>query len=121
MKAFHFPCDQTLDSSAWEYALMSHDRDRFPRFLEFRKRVLESFRNYMLPVIALKKQTSKEAVCLLSASDCASFRSRPTPSIKVVAVFLPASPTGHCRTRFSRSPSRRLRRAVWDRTERTSC
>jgi hypothetical protein len=63
--AFHFPCDQALDSSAWEYALMSHDRDKFPRFLEFRKRVLESFRNYMLPVIALKKQTSKEAVCLV--------------------------------------------------------
>jgi hypothetical protein len=63
--AFHFPCDQILDSSAWEYALMSHDKERFPRFLEFRRRVLESFRNYMLPVIALKKQTSKEAVCLV--------------------------------------------------------
>ncbi|HEY2511802.1 MAG TPA: DUF262 domain-containing protein, partial [Polyangiaceae bacterium] len=63
--AFHFPCDQILDSSAWEYALMGHDRERFPRFLEFRRRVLESFRNYMLPVIALKKQTSKEAVCLV--------------------------------------------------------
>ena len=58
--SFHFPCDQILDSSAWEYALMTHDRDKFPRFLEFRKRVLDSFRNYMLPVIALKKQTSKE-------------------------------------------------------------
>ena len=38
--AFHFPCDQILDSSAWEYELMSTDRDKFPRFLEFRKRVL---------------------------------------------------------------------------------
>lgn len=63
--SFHFPCDQILDSSAWEYALMTHDREKFPRFLEFRKRVLDSFRNYMLPVIALKKQTSKEAVCLV--------------------------------------------------------
>jgi Protein of unknown function DUF262 len=63
--AFHFPCDQMLDSSSWEYALMSHDKDRFPRFLDFRRRVLEPFRNYMLPVIALKKQTSKEAVCLV--------------------------------------------------------
>ncbi len=63
--AFHFPCDQILDSSAWEYALMTHDQGKFARFLEFRKRVLDSFRNYMLPVIALKKHTSKEAVCLV--------------------------------------------------------
>lgn len=63
--AFHFPCDQILDSSSWEYGLMNTDREKFPRFLEFRRRVLDSFRNYMLPVIALKRQTSKEAVCLV--------------------------------------------------------
>jgi hypothetical protein len=63
--AFHFPCNQILDSSAWEYALMTHARDRVPLFMDFRKRVLESFRNYMLPVIALTRQTSKEAVCLV--------------------------------------------------------
>lgn len=65
ISAFHFPCNQILDSSAWEYELMTHARDKVQRFMEFRRRVLESFRNYMLPVIALTRQTSKEAVCLV--------------------------------------------------------
>ncbi|CAN5197452.1 DUF262 domain-containing protein [soil metagenome] len=64
--AFHFPCNQILDSSHWEYVLNGMQvPQRFHRFIEFRKRVLEPFRNYMLPVIALKRQTSKEAVCLV--------------------------------------------------------
>lgn len=63
--AFHFPCDQILDSSDWEYALTTQAHDKFARFMEFRKKVLEPFRSYMLPVIALKRQTSKEAVCLV--------------------------------------------------------
>lgn len=63
--AFHFPCEQILDSSEWEYSLMTTEQAKFPRFMEFRKKVLDSFRNYMLPVIALTKETSKEAVCLV--------------------------------------------------------
>jgi hypothetical protein len=63
--AFHFPCSQVLDSSSWEYALVQADREKFTRFMEFRQRVLEPFRNYTLPVISLKKETSKEAVCLV--------------------------------------------------------
>lgn len=63
--AFHFPCEQILDSSEWEYAVSSTDREKMLRFMEFRRRVLDAFRSYMLPVIALKRQTSKEAVCLV--------------------------------------------------------
>jgi hypothetical protein len=62
---FSFPCSQILDSSKWEYALVQADRDKFMRFMEFREKVLDPFRRYMLPVISLKKETSKEAVCLV--------------------------------------------------------
>lgn len=63
--AFHFPCSQILNSSEWEYALVQADREKFTRFMEFRQQVLEPFRNYALPIIRLRKETSKEAVCLV--------------------------------------------------------
>ncbi|HRG99945.1 MAG TPA: DUF262 domain-containing protein [Polyangiaceae bacterium] len=65
IEAFHFPCSQILDSSQWEYALVQAKPEKFTRFMEFRQKVLEPFRNYALPVIRLKKETSKEAVCLV--------------------------------------------------------
>ncbi|NTX33488.1 DUF262 domain-containing protein [Myxococcus sp. CA033] len=65
IETFHFPCSQILDSSKWEYALVQADRDKFMRFMEFREKVLDPFRRYMLPVISLTKATSKEAVCLV--------------------------------------------------------
>ena len=65
LAAFHFPCSQILDSSKWEYALVQAAPDKFVRFMQFREKVLEPFRSYMLPVISLKRQTSKEAVCLV--------------------------------------------------------
>jgi len=36
-----------------------------PDFLKFQGTVLEAFNRYQLPVIELKKETSKEAVCLV--------------------------------------------------------
>ncbi|MFY0568951.1 GmrSD restriction endonuclease domain-containing protein [Archangium lansingense] len=63
--AFHFPCSQILDSSKWEYALTTQAPEKFVRFMEFRQKVLEPFRSYLLPVITLKRETSKEAVCLV--------------------------------------------------------
>lgn len=63
--AFHFPCSQILDSSKWEYALVHVAPDKFARFMQFREKVLDPFRSYMLPVISLKRETSKEAVCLV--------------------------------------------------------
>jgi hypothetical protein len=63
--AFCFPCNQILNSDAWEEGLMAHDAAKFARYMEFRKRVLNAFREYHVPVIQLKKETSKEAVCLV--------------------------------------------------------
>jgi len=65
LAAFHFPCSQILDSSQWEYALVQAAPDKFVRFMQFREKVLDPFRSYMLPVISLKRETSKEAVCLV--------------------------------------------------------
>ena len=63
--AFCFPCSQILNSDSWEEGLMAHDSTKFPRYMEFRKQVLNAFREYQMPIIELKKETSKEAVCLV--------------------------------------------------------
>lgn len=63
--AFHFPCDQILVSDAWEEGLNAAHPDKFSRYMKFRMSVLKPFREYQIPVIVLKKETSKEAVCLV--------------------------------------------------------
>lgn len=60
-----FPCNQILNSDSWEESLQEHASDKFPIYMKFRKLVLNAFRTYMMPVIALGKTTSKEAVCLV--------------------------------------------------------
>jgi hypothetical protein len=62
---FHFPCSQILNSDEWEQLLSEHAPEKLERFMKFRRQVVEPFRNYALPVISLKKETSKEAVCLV--------------------------------------------------------
>jgi len=39
--------------------------DKFPLYMQFRRKELNAFRTYLIPVIALGKSTSKEAVCLV--------------------------------------------------------
>ncbi|AKU92637.1 GmrSD restriction endonuclease domain-containing protein [Vulgatibacter incomptus] len=63
--AFYFPCNQILNSDDWEQLLSEHAPDKLARFMKFRRQIVEPFRSYMLPVISLKKETSKEAVCLV--------------------------------------------------------
>ena len=63
--SFHFPCNQILNSDAWEIGLNKAYPERFGQYMEFRKLVLSEFRSYLVPVIELKKGTSKEAVCLV--------------------------------------------------------
>jgi Protein of unknown function DUF262 len=63
--AFHFPCSQILKADSWEMGLNLAFPDRFPKYMEFRARILDSFRSYQVPVIELKKETSKEAVCVV--------------------------------------------------------
>tara|TARA_R110002096_G_scaffold42144_24_gene113840 strand:- start:11249 stop:13069 length:1821 start_codon:yes stop_codon:yes gene_type:complete len=64
-EAMCFPCSQILDSDAWEEGLNERFPERFSTYMTFRKEVLAAFRGYMIPVILLKKETSKEAVCLV--------------------------------------------------------
>lgn len=61
----HFPCAQIMNSNNWERMLHRVAKEHWDIYMEFREQVLEPFRNYQLPVIQLKKETSKEAVCLV--------------------------------------------------------
>lgn len=61
----YFPCSQVMSSDDWEATLHQVAPDQFGTYMTFRKQVLAPFRNYQLPVIQLKKETSKEAVCLV--------------------------------------------------------
>lgn len=60
-----FPCSEILNSDAWEESLQEYAPDKFGTYMKFRKAVLNEFRSYLLPAIALGKATSKEAVCLV--------------------------------------------------------
>lgn len=60
-----FPCRQILNSDSWEESLQEFAPEKFGTYMRFRKTVLNAFRTYLLPVIALGKTTSKEAVCLV--------------------------------------------------------
>lgn len=61
----YFPCDKTLDPSDWLQDLFRYNQDAMGDFLAFQKDILGAFSAYQLPVIELKKETSKEAVCLV--------------------------------------------------------
>lgn len=61
----YFPCDQTMKSDAWESALIKISVENFQTYMAFREKLLDSFREYQVPVIKLHKSTSKEAVCLV--------------------------------------------------------
>lgn len=64
-KQLFFPCNQTMDSDSWEYALQEVSPSSYQTYMTFRRLILEPFRRYQLPVILLNKETSKEAVCLI--------------------------------------------------------
>lgn len=61
----YFPCNQIINSDEWEETLMGVATEHMKTYMEFRKRIISAFRNYQLPIIKLKKETSKEAVCLV--------------------------------------------------------
>lgn len=63
--AFHFPCNQILNSDAWEEGLFKAHPHRLGQYMQFRTQILNAFRSYLVPVIELKKETTKEAVCLV--------------------------------------------------------
>ena len=64
-RQLYFPCSQIMSSDDWEATLHQVAPEQFGTYMTFRSQVLAPFRNYQLPVILLKKDTSKEAVCLV--------------------------------------------------------
>lgn len=60
-----FPCRQVMSSDDWEATLHRVAPEQFGMYMRFRSQVLAAFRSYQLPVILLKKETTKEAVCLV--------------------------------------------------------
>lgn len=62
---FFFPCNQILNSDAWEEGLNNYDPSKFGLYMKFRGQVLNEFRSYDLPIIELNRANSKEAVCLV--------------------------------------------------------
>ena len=64
-RQLYFPCDQVLSSDDWETVLYKIAPEHLGTYMEFRSQFLTPFRNYQVPIILLKKETSKEAVCIV--------------------------------------------------------
>ncbi len=62
---FFFPCNQILNSDAWEEGLNNYDSGKFGRYMKFRSQILNEFRSYDLPIIELNRNNKKEAICLV--------------------------------------------------------
>ena len=63
-----FPVNRIFDSAEWRQAYSEHwnfDADKMRSFNEFERDVIKRFEQYQVPVIELKKETPKEAVCLV--------------------------------------------------------
>ena len=65
-----YPLSQVLDWDKWQDGFDEHwagDQNKHIRdeFREFKRKVLENFKMYRVPVIALDRSTSKEAVCVV--------------------------------------------------------
>lgn len=61
----YFPCNRILTWSDWLQDLNRFNSEQLAPFLAFQNQVLEPFGTYQVPIIELKKETSKEAVCLV--------------------------------------------------------
>ncbi|MFN0054204.1 MAG: DUF262 domain-containing protein [Planctomycetales bacterium] len=65
-----FPANQVFDWDAWQedfgdFWIERGQPERRQHFKEFKNRVLQNFKSYQVPVIALDQNTSHEAVCLV--------------------------------------------------------
>lgn len=61
----YFPCSEIFDAMNWLQDLYKHNPNSVQPFFSFKTQVLDAFNDYQIPVIELKKETSKEAVCLV--------------------------------------------------------
>ena len=64
-RSLHFPCRRVFDADEWEEVLHDVAPEHYRTYMAFRRQVLDAFRHYQVPVILLKKETSKEAICLV--------------------------------------------------------
>ncbi len=64
-----FPVNRIFSSAKWRREYNEHwwktDKDKARLFDEFESEVIKRFEQYQVPVIKLKKETPKEAVCLV--------------------------------------------------------
>lgn len=63
-----FPVNRVFRSPEWRRAYnkhWSHDPEKTELYDEFEQEVIKRFEQYQMPVIELKKETPKEAVCLV--------------------------------------------------------
>lgn len=63
-----FPVNRLFNWFDWGMGFLAHaagDTERTKLFNDFRQSVIENFATYQVPVIALDKTTSREAVCLV--------------------------------------------------------
>lgn len=61
----YFPCSEIFESMSWLQDLYRHNHEQVQSFFEFKTRVLDAYNEYQIPLIVLKKDTGKEAVCLV--------------------------------------------------------
>ncbi len=61
----YFPCDKLLSPNDWVADLFKYNKDEIGTYFQFQEKIISAFSAYQLPVIQLKKETSKEAVCLV--------------------------------------------------------
>ena len=65
---FLFPLTRAFDPNPWKRRFLKHhqhDSEVIDAWDEFEEQVLDSLKTYQLPVITLKKETPREAVCLV--------------------------------------------------------
>jgi hypothetical protein len=64
-RQLYFPCAEILEPMGWLQDLFKLNSEAQAQFFEFKTRVLDAYNEYQIPLIVLKKETSKEAVCLV--------------------------------------------------------
>lgn len=60
-----FPCNQIINSEKWAMKLHEIAPEHMGIYFDFFKKVINAVCTYQVPIIELKKETSKEAVCLV--------------------------------------------------------
>ncbi len=64
-KQLFFPCNQIINSEKWAMILHEIAPEHMGIYFDFFKKVINAVCTYQVPIIELKKETSKEAVCLV--------------------------------------------------------